>query len=117
MPSAARAARAAAGPEFSVASVAAGLQRPEGTVDTTCEALARRGQFIADQGVTRWPDGTVSGQYGFRHALYQEVLYQRLGSGRRSRVHCLIGVCEEVGYGEQASDRAAEGETGERIGI
>ncbi len=97
-----------AGAEFTVASVAAGLQTTGDAIEGICETLARRGQFIVDQGITRWPDGTVSGQYGFRHAMYQEVLYQRLGSGRRSRMHYLIGLCEEARYGEQANEGAAE---------
>ncbi len=97
-----------AGAEFTVASVAAGLQTTGDVIEGICEALARRGQFIADQGVTRWPDGTVSGQYGFRHAMYQEVLYQRLGSGRRIRLHRQIGEREEAGYGAHAREVAAE---------
>jgi DNA-binding winged helix-turn-helix (wHTH) protein/tetratricopeptide (TPR) repeat protein len=96
-----------AGAEFSVASVAAGVQRLPEVIETICEALARRGQFVDDRGVERWPDGTASGRYGFRHALYQEVLYKRIGTGRRVRLHQLIGLREEVGYGENADGRAA----------
>ena len=58
-------------------------------------------------GEAAWPDGTVSGRYGFRHALYQEVLYQRLGSGRRMRCHRAIGTRLEAGYGVQAARIAA----------
>jgi tetratricopeptide (TPR) repeat protein len=50
----------------------------------------------------------VSGRYGFRHALYQEVLYRRIGSARRVRLHRRIGAREEAGYRERASERAAE---------
>ena len=55
-----------------------------------------------------WPDGTISGCYGFRHALYQEVLYQRLGASRRARVHRQVGEREELAYGVRARERAAE---------
>ncbi len=96
-----------AGVEFTVASVTAGLQMTGEAIEGICETLARRGQFIADQGVVRWPDGTVSGQYGFRHAVYQDVLYQRLGSGRRIRLHRQIGEREEAGYGERTREVAA----------
>src|SRR5439155_5446667 len=48
------------------------------------------------------------GRYGFRHALYQEIVYQRISAGRRARLHRLIGDREEAGYGERARDRAAE---------
>jgi predicted ATPase len=70
-----------AGAVFTVASVAAGLQWADDTIEAACERLARRGPFLEEQGLETWPDGTVSGRYGFRHALYQDVLYQRLGSG------------------------------------
>ena len=62
-----------------------GCRWPPEAVEAVCEALARQGQFLEDRGLVEWPDGTVSGRYGFRHALYQEVVYQRLGAGRRAR--------------------------------
>jgi hypothetical protein len=88
-----------AGATFTTASVAAGLQTTPEVVDEVCEWLAQRGQFIAERGLVEWPDGTVGGQYGFRHVLYQDVLYQRLGTGRRARVHLAMGMREEAGYG------------------
>jgi DNA-binding winged helix-turn-helix (wHTH) protein/predicted ATPase len=96
-----------AGAEFVVASVAAGLPLAPDTVEAVCERLARQGQVLDDRGLVEWPDGTVSGRYGFRHALYQEVLYQRLGAGRRARLHRLIGGREAAGYGARAGERAA----------
>ena len=54
------------GTPFTTASVAAGLQAAEEIAETVCEALAR-GQFIERRGLARWPDGTISEQYGFRH--------------------------------------------------
>jgi predicted ATPase len=96
------------GAVFAVASVAAGMQTAPDAVEAVCESLARRGQFIDDQGLVTWPDGTVSGQYRFRHALYQAVLYQRLGRGQRARLHRAIGTREELGYGERASAIAVE---------
>jgi len=96
-----------AGAEFVVASVAAGLSLAPDTVEAVCERLARQGQFLDDRGLVAWPDGTVSGGYGFRHALYQEVLYQRLGAGHRARLHRRIGEREVAGYGARAGERAA----------
>ena len=95
------------GAEFTEASVAAGLPLPLDAIAARCEGLARRGQFIEDRGLAAWPDGTVSGRYGFRHALYQEVLYGRLGSGRRMRCHRAIGTRLEAGYGAQVAQIAA----------
>ena len=96
-----------AGAEFVVASVAAGVQMAPDAVEAVCERLARQGQFLEDRGLVEWPDGTVSGRYGFRHALYQEVVYQRLGAGHRARLHRRIGAREEAGYGARAGERAA----------
>lgn len=60
------------------------------------------------QEVTEWPDGTVSGQYGFRHALYQHVLQDRIGEVRRIRLHRQIGLRKEEGYGERTEEIAGE---------
>jgi tetratricopeptide (TPR) repeat protein len=90
-----------------VASVAAGLQTTPESIEAVCEGLARQGQFLEDRGLAEWPDGTVSGRYGWRHALYQEVVYQRVGAGRRARLHRLLGAREEIGYGAQVSEIAA----------
>jgi tetratricopeptide (TPR) repeat protein len=96
-----------AGAEFVVASVAAGVQLAPEAVEAVCEGLARQGQFLEDRGLVEWPDGTVSGRYGFRHALYQAVVYQRLGAGRRTRLHRLLGTRDEAGYGARTSEIAA----------
>ena len=97
-----------AGAEFTLASVAAGMGSKEEEIEAVCERLAQRGQFIAERELETWPDGTVSGRYGFRHALYQEVLYQRLSASRRVRLHRQIGERIEAGYGERATEVAAE---------
>src|SRR5262249_36356625 len=58
--------------------------------------------------VEEWPDGTLTARYGFRHTLYQQVVYDRVPVMRRLRLHRQIGVRLEVGYGAQAGERAAE---------
>ena len=93
---------------FAVASVAAGLQRSDVTIEAVCERLARREQFLEERELETWPDGMVSGRYGFRHALYQEVLYKRLGSGWQARLHRQIGTRLEHAYGERTREVAAE---------
>jgi tetratricopeptide (TPR) repeat protein len=96
------------GAEFAVASVAASLAKAEPVIEEICERLASRGQFIEERAVAKWPDGTLSGRYGFRHALYQQALYQRLAEARRVRLHRLIGERIEAGHGERANEIAAE---------
>lgn len=94
--------------KFAVAAVAAGLAVSLDVVEEQCEKLARKGQFIVEQGVEEWPDGTVSGRYRFLHALYRNVLYERIASGRQVHLHKQIGECREVGFGAQAGEIAAE---------
>jgi len=97
-----------AGIDFSTAAVAAGVDATEEEVERCCAALCRRKQFLQVQGTTEWPDGTVAARYGFIHALYQEVLYNRVSVGRRVRLHGRIGTRLEMGYGAQAREIAAE---------
>jgi len=97
-----------AGVEFSAAAVAAALQRPVDEVEACCTRLSRNEQFISSLGESRWPDGTVTTAYGFLHALYQEVLYDRAPVGSRAEAHRRIAECEETAYGEQAGEIAAK---------
>jgi predicted ATPase len=53
-------------------------------------------------------DGAVTGRYGFLHALYQQVLYERLTVMRRVHLHRRIGEWEEGTYGKRVSEIAAE---------
>ena len=95
-----------AGVEFVAAVVAAGLEVDATTVEGHCEALVER-QLLHPMGVTMWPNGTVTAGYAFVHALYQQVVYERLGAGRRVRLHQRLGVCLEAAYGAQAGEIAA----------
>jgi DNA-binding winged helix-turn-helix (wHTH) protein/predicted ATPase len=96
-----------AGSEFAVASVAAGAQMPPERLEERCETLAHQGWFLEACGLAAWPDGTVSGQYRFRHALYQQVLYRRLAAVQRVQGHRRIGARLEAGYGTRAAEMAA----------
>src|SRR5262252_10091240 len=96
------------GQEFAVAAVAAGAQCPVDDVEAICDGLAMQSRFIADTGLTVWPDGTRSGSYQFHHALYHEVLYESLGTARRAQLHHRVGLCLEAGYGARAGEIAAQ---------
>jgi predicted ATPase len=63
---------------------------------------------VLPHGTATWPDGTVTGQYRFRHALYQEVVYTRIPVGSRARLHQQIGGRLETAYAAQAREIAAE---------
>jgi DNA-binding winged helix-turn-helix (wHTH) protein/predicted ATPase len=97
-----------AGAEFSAAAVAAGVATTVEAVEEQCGELARRDHFLRLSGAHEWPDETVATRYSFRHALYQEALYERLSAGRRQRLHQQIGERIEQGYGDQAREIAAE---------
>jgi predicted ATPase len=96
------------GPEFSAAAVAAGMETVVAEVEERCAVLARRGQLVQARGLEEWPDGTIAGRYGFLHALYQQVVYDRLPPGLRSQLHRRIGEREEAAYGVQAAEHAAK---------
>jgi predicted ATPase/DNA-binding winged helix-turn-helix (wHTH) protein len=96
------------GERFAVAAVAAGAQSPVEDVEASCEGLAAQQLFLEDIGLREWPDGTSSGRYRFVHALYRQVLYDRLGTARRRQLHRRIGVRLEVGYGAQAKEIGAQ---------
>jgi DNA-binding winged helix-turn-helix (wHTH) protein/tetratricopeptide (TPR) repeat protein len=96
-----------AGLECSAATVAAAVERADEVVEARCSVLAHHGQFLHAGGRAEWPDGTVTACYGFRHALYQEVFYQRVPAGRQSRWHARIGIRLAHGFGENAGEMAA----------
>jgi predicted ATPase len=97
-----------AGEAFAVAAVAAGTQCPVMEVDAVCEGLARQQHFLDDIGLMVWPDATSGGSYRFQHALYQQVLYEQVGTARRVQLHRRIGARLETGYGTQAGEIAAQ---------
>ncbi len=94
------------GLHFTTAEVAAILQCPVEEVEAICDTLTRHGAFIGTQGFLTWPDGTATIRYGFRHVLYREVLYERLGMAQGARWHRLLGERLEAGYGSRARERA-----------
>jgi len=95
-----------AGVEFSAAAVAAALGQEVVPIESCCAALARCTPLLGSRGDIAWLDGTVAGAYGFVHAFYQEVVYNRVTGARRVDLHRRIGEREEMGYGAQASERA-----------
>jgi predicted ATPase len=97
-----------AGAAFSTAAIAAGLEGDITEVESFCSRLVQQGRFLRAHGVSEWPDGTVAEHYGFLHALYQEVIYERLPAGRRIQCHKRIGEREEAAYGGRATEIAGE---------
>lgn len=97
-----------AGVEFTVAEVAVGLAGDIEALEFQYERLARSGQFLRTEGVTEWPDGTLSGHYSFLHAVYHEGISARVGEARRIQLHRRIAERKEAAYGERTREVAAE---------
>jgi DNA-binding winged helix-turn-helix (wHTH) protein/predicted ATPase len=97
-----------AGAEFSVDAVAIGLGEDLEIVEERCSELARRRQFIQDCGVDVLANGEPVSRYAFIHALYQNVLYERVSASRRVQLHRRIGEESELTHGEGAREIAAE---------
>ncbi|HJQ70875.1 MAG TPA: AAA family ATPase [Blastocatellia bacterium] len=97
-----------AGAEFSTLALVTGPGGDRAPIEAQCDELARRRQFIQDRGVYELPDGEVVTRYGFIHALYRNVLYERVPASRRVQLHRRIGEQWEALYGERAKEIAAE---------
>lgn len=96
----------AAGAEFSAAIVAGALGRDTLEVERIFDLIARNGHILVAAGTALWPDGTVSGCFAFKHALYQDVLYQRLAPGRRVQTHRQLGDRLEAAYPAKTAEIA-----------
>lgn len=97
-----------AGVEFSAATVAGAVDVDMALIEEQCERLAHSHHFLRPAGISQWPDGTEASSYGFIHALYQDVFYQRVTAARRRQLHRRIGELKESAYGQRASEIAAE---------
>jgi DNA-binding winged helix-turn-helix (wHTH) protein/tetratricopeptide (TPR) repeat protein len=96
------------GVEFSTLALSAGLEDELVAVEARCDQLARQRHFIHDCGVQLLPNGEAVGRYGFVHALYQNVLYDRTSHSRRIQLHRRIAERGEAVYGERAREIATE---------
>jgi DNA-binding winged helix-turn-helix (wHTH) protein/predicted ATPase len=101
-------AAAVCGGAFSAAAVAAGAVAPVEEVETLLGELARRRLFVRALRSEHWPDGTIVAKFDFLHALYREVLVNRISPTRSAELHRLIGMRLESAYGERAPEIAAE---------
>jgi len=75
------------GADFTSEMVATLLDTKPGSVEDRCEPLVREARILRAGPVEEWPDGTLTARYGFVHALYRDVLYERTSAARRARWH------------------------------
>jgi DNA-binding winged helix-turn-helix (wHTH) protein/predicted ATPase len=97
-----------AGVEFSTPALAAGLEEDPRVVEARCNELARQGEYIQECGMQELPNGEVVTRFGWVHALYQNVLYDRLPAARRVKLHRLIADRGEEVFGKRAVEISAE---------
>jgi DNA-binding winged helix-turn-helix (wHTH) protein/predicted ATPase len=96
------------GAEFSHVAVAAAAEEDDAAVQSICEELGRRHHFIRESGVLTLPNGQVSGRFSFVHAVYRNVLYERLSAARRVLLHRRLAARGQEVYGERAVEIAGE---------
>lgn len=92
--------------EWPSALVASGVQRPVLEVEAALVRLARRQAFVQQIGPARWPDGTVSEAFAFRHALQRDAFGARIGAHRRTLIHAQLGARLERAYDARAHELA-----------
>lgn len=97
-----------AGAEFPLLAVASGLEQDGTQLEAQFDELEHDRQFIQDRGLQELSNGQTVNRYGFIHALYQNVLYDRLSPSRRAQAHQRIAEWSEAFYGEHAGEIAAE---------
>jgi DNA-binding winged helix-turn-helix (wHTH) protein len=94
------------GAEWPAALVAAAAERPVLEVEQTLKRMSRRWTFVRHAGSTRWPDGTASETFAFRHALHRAALRERIGAHRAAFLHARIGNRLEAAFGVRARELA-----------
>ena len=71
--------------------VAALLGQSSSEVEAACQHLVRASQILTGAAATEGPDARPEAVYAFRHNLYAEVLYARLGPAQRAELHRRLG--------------------------
>ncbi|HLK65082.1 MAG TPA: AAA family ATPase [Bryobacteraceae bacterium] len=71
-------------------------------VEEQLAGLARNHRLIELRGEEELPDGALAARYGFAHALYQNVFYEELVSGRRALLHSRAGEQLLAHYGDRS---------------
>jgi DNA-binding winged helix-turn-helix (wHTH) protein/tetratricopeptide (TPR) repeat protein len=97
-----------AGVQFRSAAVAAAVGRDREDIERSCAQLARHhGLLVAGPGNDDAPTA-LGASHEFSHALYQQVLYERIEPTRRRRLHDAIGAALRVAWNGRANEIAAD---------
>jgi DNA-binding winged helix-turn-helix (wHTH) protein len=96
------------GAVFAASVSAAATELDPEDFEDLCDRLSRRQQIVRPVGSQQFPNGSTSARYEFVHALYREVMYGRLASGRRARLHARIAERLQSLYGDALGEIASE---------
>jgi DNA-binding winged helix-turn-helix (wHTH) protein/predicted ATPase len=97
-----------AGVDFATGALAAVTKGDALKLEELCDDLAQRFHFLKPSAEGDLPDGILTARYAFTHALYRDVLLQRIGPARRAKLHQSIGEWMEGTYADRAGHVAAE---------
>jgi hypothetical protein len=96
-----------AGLTFDPATVARAADMDEQAFESVCEDLSRRTTIIQRDELLVLPDNESVRAYAFNHAVYLQVLYDRIGQSRRTQLHRTIAErLEEIYPPDRRSDLA-----------
>jgi DNA-binding winged helix-turn-helix (wHTH) protein/tetratricopeptide (TPR) repeat protein len=91
------------GHEFTIGSLAAGLDTDPLAIEERCDELTRQGQFLSASELWIRPDGTKVARYHFTHSLYPHAIAEHVPAGWRLRLHQRVGEWLEHTYGAQTT--------------
>ncbi len=97
-----------AGLEFSTRTLSGGMEASVREIESCCEAMVKRRQFLRPAKMIPLSDGSLLERYGFIHAMYQHVLYHAVPQPRRIALHRRIGEFQEIAYRAHLEEIAAE---------
>lgn len=108
------------GNEFRIAVVANVLQRGAQELAGMCDELVRRKQWLSGPNIEYGINGELDARYSFQHALYRQVIYQRMGLMLRIALHGKIAMALEDyrthGFSVKATEIAYHFELNKSIG-
>lgn len=96
------------GPSFATQALALVLEREPAEIEVACARLGHSAQFVSEGQMEHWPDGSAGMQHAFLHALYQQVLYERVTPTRRQLLHRRAAECLERGFASAADTVAPQ---------
>jgi DNA-binding winged helix-turn-helix (wHTH) protein/predicted ATPase len=94
------------GDRFLVAAVAAVSDVGADVAEATLQTSASQ-RFVRGTGEAELPDGTLTTELAFAHALYRDALYQDIPRGRRAELHRRVGEYLERAWGARSMEIAA----------